>query len=147
MLGLTSLVLTAVLEAIMIHALIKFYTTKDIPAPGRVSPWAKNTQLWPAFVLLASSCLTFLTEIGGLCAALCRRLKRASKVEGTFTYIGYAVFVVKWLVVLILYRIGKTSKDLWGWSCDDRAKNIQQYYVSDLDFDKLCLEQVSALQP
>jgi len=75
---------------------------------------------------------------------LCRRWKKASKVEGTLTYIGYAIFVVKWVVVLVLYRIGKTSKDLWGWSCDDRAKRIQQYYVDDLDFDKLCVEQVNA---
>lgn len=67
------------------------------------------------------------------------------RVESTFNKIGYCIFVVKWIAVFILYRIGKTSKDLWGWSCDDRAKKIQQYYVVQLDFQRLCMEQVSSL--
>ena len=131
------------MDAIMVYVLFKYYKTKDIPAPNRSSPWASGTTLWPTLVLLAASSITLLLDLGGLIALCCSsNRKRGEKLEGRFGNISHVVFVVKWIAVLILYRIGKTSKDLWGWSCDERAANIQQFYKSELDFKSLCLNQV-----
>lgn len=138
-LGIFSVGLTLVMEGIMVYVLVKFYQTKDIPAPDRTSPWAKDTTLWPTLVLLVASLLTFLVEVASMIAACCRK----TKVEDKITWLGRTVKVAQWVAVFILYRIGKTSRDLWGWSCDDRAAAIQQFYVTDLDFHALCTEQVS----
>lgn len=138
-LGISSVGLTVIMEGIMVYVLVKFYQTKDIPAPGRESPWAKNTTLWPTLLLLVSSLLTLLVDIGSMIAACCRK----KKVENKITWLGRTIKVAKWVAVFILYRIGKTSRDLWGWSCDDRAAAIQQFYVTNLDFHALCTEQVS----
>lgn len=149
-LGLFSVALTASMDGILFYVLYKFYTTKDIPAPNakppRVSPWANNTQLWPAFVLAISSTVTFLIDSIGLIASCCnRRNGRGKKVGSAMTIAGYVAFVLKWIAVAVLYRLGKTTKDLWGWSCDERAAKIQQFYVTELDFSRLCMEQVSCL--
>lgn len=142
-LALASVGITLAMEAIMVYVLYKYYTTKDIPSPGRTSPWAKDTQLWPAFVLLAGSLVTFLLDLGGIIAACCHKSKRAQKLEEGLGYVAYAFYVVKWVAVATLYLVGKTSKDLWGWSCDVRAAKIQEFYVTDLNFEQLCMEQVS----
>lgn len=155
-LSLISVTLTGIMDGIMVYVLYKFYTTRSIPAPGRKSPWAKGTQLWPAFLLLVASFITLCIDLAALIAACfshrarkhdhrASTRKRAMRVESTFNKVGYAVFVVKWIAVFILYRVGRTSKDLWGWSCDDKAKKIQQYYIVHLNFEKLCTEQVGFL--
>lgn len=144
-LSLGSSVLAAVMASIIAYVLYKFYTTKDIAAPqvNRTSPWATGTQLWPAFLLAVSSVLTLLVELGGTIAACCKsRSKGAGKAVSTFENIGRVIFVAQWLAVAILYRVGKTTKDLWGWSCDQRADEIQQFYPQ-LDFQALCTTQVS----
>ena len=127
----------------MAYVLYKYYTTKDIAAPGRTSPWATDTQLWPAFTLLAGSVVTFIIDLVSIIAACCHKSKRARKVEDGLGYVAYGFYVVKWVVVATLYLVGKTSKDLWGWSCDVRAAEIQEFYKTDLDFSRLCMEQVS----
>jgi len=147
-LNLFSVGLTLVMEAIMVYVLYKFYTTRDIAVPeaGRTSPWAKDTQLWPAFMLLGGSLVTFFLDLGGMIAACCNcrgSSKHAQKLESGLGYVGYAFYVVKWIAVATLYLVGRTSKDLWGWSCDVRAQKIQEFYVTELDFAKLCMEQVS----
>lgn len=144
-LGLFSISITLAMEAIMVYVLYKYYTTKDITSPGRPSPWAADTQLWPAFVLLIGSFTTFILDLGGMIAACCHKSKRAQKLEEGLGYIGYALHVVKWIAVATLYLVGKTSKDLWGWSCDVRAAKIQEFYVTELNFQQLCMEQVSGL--
>lgn len=159
-LGLISLTLSLMMDAILAYVLHTFYKTKDIPAPGRVGPWAVGTQLWPAYMLLAASSVTFLVDGSTLVAACCvlrserkRKGKEKSKADGekvvaaraesALVKAGYVAFVAKWFIIATLYRTGKTSKDLWGWSCDKRAANIQKYYVNDLNFATLCRAQVS----
>ena len=111
--------LTLSMDAIIAFVLFKFYTTRNIPAPNanppRTSPWAKNTSLWPAFLLLSSSTLTFFIDVVSLIAGCVRACKnhdhkRATKVEGMMSVAGPMVFVAKWIAVAVLYRVGKTSK-------------------------------------
>ena len=143
--SLFSVGLTAAMDGIMVYCLYIFYTTKDIAAPGRKGPWAKNTTLWPTLLLLVASLITLLLDSLAVIAACCRKSKKALRVENRLIRIGYVVFVVKWIIVFVLYRTGRTSKDMWGWSCDERAKKIQQYYVTQINFHAMCIEQVGGI--
>lgn len=139
--------LAAFMAVAIAYALAKFYTTKNLASPeaNRASPWAEGTVLWPAFLLAASSTLTLLTDTGGFISACCRsrskRAERAEKAESVFVNIGRVVVVIQWLAVAVLYRMGRTSKDLWGWSCGPTADQIQQFYPQ-VPFGTLCTMQV-----
>ena len=144
-LKLASGALAAFMAITTAFALYKFYTTKNIAAPdgNRTSPWAEGTVLWPAFMLAASATLTLLLDTAGSIAACFKsKSNRAEKAESAFQRIGYVIVVVQWLVVAILYRMGRTSKDLWGWSCGPTADQIQQFYPQ-VNFNTLCHLQVS----
>ena len=52
--------------------------------------------------------------------------------------------VVVWAVVMVLYRANKTKKDLWGWSCSEKADAIQGLYDGVVPFNSLCQLQVSS---
>lgn len=162
-LGLMSLALATMMDGILAYVLHIFFKTKDIPAPGRVGPWAVGTELWPAYMLLAASSATFLIDGSTFVAACCvlrserkRKGKEkgedegekfiAARAESALVKTGYIAFVSKWFIIATLYRTGKTTKDLWGWSCDKRAANIQKYYVNDLNFATICRIQVSQIQ-
>jgi hypothetical protein len=132
------------MEAIMIYVLIKYYSTKNDKGAGRNTPWATNTKLWPTFMLAGASGVTLVVTILALFALCCRKGKgKAAKTRIWTTVIKYGVHVIAWLVVAILYRVGKTGDDTWGWSCSDRAKAIQSAFKSQLNFESLCSVQVS----
>ena len=126
-LSIFSVILAVIMDGILVFVLHTFYKTRDIPAPGRVGPWAVGTELWPAFMLLTASTLTFVIDGATFIAACCtfRKRKRdtedkegdvlsvAARAESTLVKCGYAAFVAKWFVIATLYRTGKTTKDLW----------------------------------
>lgn len=129
----------------MIYVLIKYYQTKNDKGAGRNTPWSANTVVWPTYMLAAASGVTLVTTIFALFALCCGKAKgneRKSKIWTTV--LKYAIHVISWLIIAVLYRVFKTGDDLWGWSCSDRAKAIQFAFKSDLDFSALCNIQVSA---
>lgn len=136
-----SALLSVFMESIMIYVTYKHYKTKDLYVEGRAwGPWAKDTKLWPTYLLAGASLATLLMCFG-LLVALCCRSKRKTAL---FSLLGAAVHIVFWVVISILYRVGKTNKDLWGWSCTDEAKAIQDQLGSNvLNFQSLCTLQVS----
>lgn len=95
--------------------------------------------LWPTFMLASAAIITLLVALAQLIAACCR-----AKHQVTFFSVLYTLInVLAWGVVAALYRIFKTDKDLWGWSCLDTAKEIQHELGSQiLDFNLLCKIQV-----
>jgi hypothetical protein len=129
------------MEAVMFYVTYKFYKTKDYPTPDRPwGPWPKNAKLWPTYMLAAASVVTTLLSIGMLIALCCRAKRKAA----FFSILYMLVHVVCWAIVAVLYRVGKTSDDLWGWSCTDQAKEVQKILGSSvLNFENLCKFQVS----
>lgn len=128
------------MEVVMIYVTYKYYNTRDIRTPTQTwGPWAKNTVLWPTFMLAVASASTILSSIGQL-IGLCCRAKRGGRF---FSVLYTVIHVIFWIAVSALYRIFKTDDDLWGWSCLDKAKAIQDELGSDvLNFGFLCKIQV-----
>jgi magnesium-transporting ATPase (P-type) len=132
--------ISAVIESIMIYVLYKFYSTSGIYIEDRPwGPWAKDSVVWPTFMFAAASIITSLIALAALIALCCRSKRKAA----SFSLIYVAVHIVTWVVVTIVYRVEKTEKDLWGWSCTDKAKAIQQQIGGQVDFEGLCKLQVS----
>lgn len=136
-----STLLTLFMESSMIYVLYNLLRTRHTPASdySRSSPWANHTVIWPTYMLLASSTSTFLLCFAMLIAVCCR-----SKQKSTFSMLYNVSHVVVWAVVMVLYRVNKTEKDLWGWSCSKKADGIQGLYEGVVSFNSLCQLQVSS---
>lgn len=128
-----------VMEVAMCYMMYKFYKTKDDSAYGRSSPWAKNTKLWPTIILLAASGVTVLLSVAILVALCCLSKKK----KAMFSISYSLIHIGAWVGVVVLYRVGKTGDDLWGWSCSSEAGKIQSLYKHELDFSAMCNTQVS----
>lgn len=135
--------LSIFMEGVMFYVLYKFFETKNVYVPGRpVGPWARNTQLWPTYMLAAGSLVTLVLAVGLLTALVCRSRRK----EVVFSIAYSVAHVGSWIVVSAMYRVGKTGKDLWGWSCTAAAQEIQDQIGSNvLNFSSLCKLQVSFL--
>jgi hypothetical protein len=135
--------LSAIMGAIMIFTVWKYQKTKNLYVKGRTwGPWAKDTVTWPTYMMAAASIATSLASLVSL-VALCRRSKRKA---AFFSVIYAIVHIGSWIAVSVVYRVMKTDKDLWGWSCTDAAKAIQKELGSNvLNFENLCKLQVSHL--
>ena len=140
-----SAILSALMESSTVYMMYKFSTTRNISGPGIVSPWFKNTKLWPTILLAVASGLTCLMAIGSLVIQMCKSLRKTSKPakgKSFFTIVKYAVHIGTWACVAVAYRRGKTGQDLWGWSCSDMSRAIQETFHIDINFNQLCMLQV-----
>lgn len=52
--------------------------------------------------------------------------------------------VVAWAVAIGAFRMGSGESSLWGYSCSDKADQIQAQVQSFLNFGTLCTMQVSS---
>lgn len=134
-------IFSTVIEVIMLYVLYKFYTTNQLFIVGRPwGPWAKESIIWPTFMFIATSTITCVLALAAL-VALCRKPHRNTV---RFSLAFVVVHIVVWIVVSVVYRVEKTERDLWGWSCTDKARAIQLELGSGkLDFKGLCSLQVS----
>ena len=134
-----SAVLSVGMEVIMVYMTYTFYHTKghDPSYDQRSGPWAKHTKLWPTYLLLGASGITCLLSLGILVATCCKSRKKA-----LFSVFYHIVHVLLWAGVTVLYRVGKTGDDLWGWSCSENADNIQDLFKGVVNFNGLCKLQV-----
>ena len=119
--------------------LAKFITTKDEIRGGR-GPWAKQTSLWPAIMLLSVSAISVL--MGSLIlTAYAHSIRTANNValfQTWFVSLVEGAHIVTWIVVAVLYRTGKTGKDLWGWACSPGAQKIQVNFEGIVNFNSVC---------
>lgn len=125
-------------------ALHSFLTTRGIIRNER-NPWAGGTQIWPTIVLLSTSGITVIISIF-IFGSYCFSVKHANKVQ---TNAGVPIAIAEscahlaiWISTTVAYRVGKTGKDLWGWSCD--APSAVQKLFPEVNFDFLCGVQVSS---
>lgn len=72
-------------------------------------------------------------------------LKKAnaiSSVQSVASVIIELAHIIIWIVAAVLYRVGKTGKDLWGWACSPLAKNIQPSFNNVVHFNQVCTRGV-----
>lgn len=97
-------------------------------------------------MLLSASGATILLGLMILAAYTWGSIRSANKVNTLQTIITVIVELTHiglWIAVSVLYREGKTGKDLWGWACSGAADNIQKNFEGVVDFDKVCKRGVS----
>lgn len=126
------------------HTIRTFMRTHRIQHEGR-GPWAKETSLWPSTMLLAVSVITAVLGLVTL-FAYTRSIKTANRVSFHGTWIAISIEVIHvtaWIVVAVLYRKGKTGKDLWGWACSPLAEKIQPNFEGVVNFSAVCRRGVS----
>lgn len=72
-----------------------------------------------------------------------RKANQISHVETYFSIVIDVCHVAIWVVVAVLYRVGKTGHDLWGWACSPLAEQIQPNFYGIVDFKDVCKRGVS----
>jgi len=141
-----SLILNAGMIGILSYALAKYYLTKNKIIQGNVHPWITPATLWPSFMLLGISAVTFLMNLITLCSYICG-INPANKTYSCTSYVVYAMtglHVVVWGFAIGAFRMGRTESSLWGFSCSDRADALQPLVQSYLNYGKLCTMQNGA---
>jgi hypothetical protein len=135
-----SSVLSIMIECLMIYVMFKFNTTKDIPIQNRPwGPWAVESVIWPTVMLLIMSLVSAVLAVVTLVGFCYRTKHRVVK----FSLALVVAHIVAWIVVAIIYRVEKTSKDLWGWSCTTKARVLaDEIGGGKVDFGGLCDVQV-----
>jgi hypothetical protein len=96
-------------------------------------------------MLLAVSAITAILGLL-IVIAYAFSIKKANSISSVQSGAGMVVelaHIVIWIVVAILYRVGKTGKDLWGWACSPLAQNIQPNFNGVVAFNKVCDRGVS----
>ncbi|MCJ1414771.1 hypothetical protein MMC32_001099 [Xylographa parallela] len=118
----------------------KFLSTRDIIIGGR-NAWAKDTTIWPTILLLSTSSATVLVSLLILASYLLS-VKHANKTEKTVGTAGFVIemgaHVAVWVATAVAYRLGQTGNDLWGWTCSDKADQIQDQFQAVIDFNNFC---------
>jgi len=127
----------------MSYALIKYYLTRNHLISGNVHPWVTPATLWPTYMLLGIATVTFFMNLITLCSYCCG-VGAANKVNSGASIVGYIMLgahVLVWAAGMGLFRMARTGKDLWGYSCSSIADQVQAEVESFLDFGKLCTMQ------
>ncbi|TVY18710.1 hypothetical protein LARI1_G003849 [Lachnellula arida] len=129
-------IVTASQEAVTFSTYLK---TRNIQRDGR-GPWATETSLWPTIMLLATSAITAILGLMIVIAYLIsvKKANTISSVHSVASVIIELAHIIVWIVVAILYRVGKTGSDLWGWACSPLAEKIQPNFNNVVHFDKVC---------
>jgi hypothetical protein len=139
-----SLILNGIMMGTLCWTLAKYYLTRNHLIEGSVHPWVTPATVWPTFMLLAISTVTFFMNLITLISYCCGvgAANKANTVTSVIGYIFLFVHFAAWAVAVGLYRMARDGKDLWGYSCSDTSDQIQEQVKGFLDFGKLCTMQV-----
>ena len=137
--------LSLAMTIIMAMTMAKYLTTKNQVINGS-TPWPPNTVLWPTIMLLSISATAFLLNFT-IIIAYCWSVKAANTAaswSSVFTITFGLMRTGAWIVAAVLFRIGETGRDLWGWSCGG-SDNISQDLQAVVNFNTICQTNVSLL--
>ena len=131
------------------YALGSYYTTRNNTISGGLHPWPLSAVTWPSYMVLAIAAVTMLMNLITICFyfASVEAANRSYKVMGYIGYVVLAVHAIVWAVTMGLFKMAFGANDLWGYTCGDEADKIQAQVQSYLNFNNLCMVQVSVLCP
>lgn len=139
--NLISALLSFGMSSSMTYMTASFLSTKDLTKQGKdgiaLTPWGSDTKTWPTYMLLVASILTFFGAAFSLVRSCC-----SSRTKTMFNIIYYLAHIGLWAGIAVAYRLGKTGKDLWGWSCDMEHGQRKTLFENDLNFEFMCGLQV-----
>lgn len=145
-LGFVSHSLSSILNGLMFGLMIftygTFARTKNTIVEAKQA-WPENAKTWPTIMLLIIAGITLLASAAGLISkCFCIRKRTSWKL----VLLGYGLHIGSWIIVTFLYRYEKglhgTNNDLWGWSCGNSAKELENDLHVNIDFSLLCRVQV-----
>jgi len=126
-----------------------FLSTRNIAKKSNLPPWAKSTQTWPQYVVLACACISLAFCIMVFWSYYRGGHRRAEKTAVYYTIfaVGFFIFsIIMWAVaagVLQGTRSNSGNQDIWGWSCVDNKR--RDVYSEDIDYELVCRVQAWAL--
>jgi len=144
-----SLILGAFMVGSLSYSLATYFLTKDKIIAGNLHPWATPTKLWPTYMLLATSVISFLLSIITIGTYMCG-VGAANKTDSITSKVGYVMLaarLVAWAVATGLFKMASTGNDLWGFSCGSIADAISNEVQSFMNFQMLCTLQVKLYIP
>src|SRR5450432_650825 len=124
-----------------------FFTTKSLPAKNNLPAWATGTQVWPQYVVLATSCVSLAFCLLVFYAYWRGGHRRAEKTAVYYTIFacGFFIFsIVMWGVAAGILQGSKNNsgnQDVWGWSCVDNKRS--QLFKDQVNYALVCRLQVS----
>ena len=140
----------------MAYTLKHFFDTRDhkvvirnISTGGEPvirGPWFKESKTWPTVLLMVTSAVSLLLNVV-VVVAYFKSVETANTAAANFMYISYiiaAIHVGMWIPTAAAYRAGKNGEDLWGWSCSNKAEQIQTAFQGVVDFKRACHIQTAA---
>ena len=139
-----SLILAAFMIGSMSYALGKYYLTRNHIIAGNVHAWVTPATVWPTFMLLAISIVTFIMDFFTLCTYCCGigAANRTSTIASTIIYGMMVLRIVVWAVAAGAFKMGSNASSLWTYSCSSFTDQIHDQVISFVDFGMLCTLQV-----
>lgn len=120
---------------------VMYLGTKDKSRPdgkgGVLQPWDADTKTWPTYMLLTASTVTCFGSLIQVLRCCC-----SSRTKTMFSVLYYLVHFGIWAGIAVAYRLGKTGKDLWGWSCDMEGGPRAKLFQDVLNYEQMCNIQV-----
>lgn len=126
-----------------------FLSTKNLASKSNLPVWAKNTPVWPQYVVLTCACISLAFCIMVFWSYYRGGHRRAEKTAVYYTIFAVGFFIlsiIMWAVaagVLQGTRSNSGNQDIWGWSCVDNKR--RDLYSEDVDYELVCRVQVSLL--
>jgi hypothetical protein len=140
-----SLIVLAMLSTTM-HI---FFTTKNLPTQNNLPAWATGTQVWPQYVVLATSCVSLAFCLLVFYSYWKGGHRRAEKTAVYYTIfaVGFFIFsIIMWAVAAGILQGAKSNsgnQDIWGWSCVDNKR--RQLFQEKVNYALVCRLQVRCL--
>ena len=128
----------------MSYALGKYYLTRNHIIAGNVHAWVTPATVWPTFMLLAISIVTFIMDFFTLCTYCCGigAANRTSTIASTIIYGMMVLRILAWAVAAGAFKMGSNASSLWTYSCSPFTDQIHDQVISFVDFGMLCTLQV-----
>ncbi|PSN62760.1 hypothetical protein BS50DRAFT_502249, partial [Corynespora cassiicola Philippines] len=95
--------------------------------------WHRDSVVWPTWMYAAVSGLAILLNLGIL-VAYRWGVQSANRVAAWVL----GGNMVSWGVAVGVYRGMKKEADLWGWSCSEGARAIQEVFRREVNFGRTC---------
>ncbi|KAL5364638.1 hypothetical protein BJX96DRAFT_137661 [Aspergillus floccosus] len=127
---------------ILATTLTIFHATKALPPRSGFPPWAKGTNPWPQYLLLAVACISLfacLLVFWGYYKGGHKRAEKVAVYYSVFSVCFFTFSLILWVVAAAIYQNSKSTgngQDLWGWSCKKNTR--EQFFHNDIDYALLC---------
>ncbi|KAF4633703.1 hypothetical protein G7Y89_g4415 [Cudoniella acicularis] len=139
-----ALIVAASITGVLGHAAAVWFSTQNViqqqDGGYRQRAWPANLDLWPTWVMLGAAVVAIFIQLLSL-LTLCGCFHRLheSHLRNWAVFFTSLLGIAAWIVAAVYFKTqdtkGKTSWDLWSWSCSH--KSLENGKMS---FETMCVE-------